>query len=275
MALTSKLFVVTFRDSDGEGWSESHWYNGPTTQPSLQNNINDFIDARIGVLAASCLATHIRISSATKRDPFVLYLGGGSGIAGTEDFTAAPTEVALLLRYDATTGYNRLFLRGIPKRIIVNDDYSPDPAFSAVLTQFNDYLKNSALFNVVSRVGQSGTPVAITTIVPTPPRGYQFLAPSDVGDVGDSIRVTGAVVPGFNGRKVVRTKTAIVGGITYQVGGAAPPVSEPSTSVQATQLGINDLVINSYSIERLTTRKPGRPFGVLRGRRQTLYSLRR
>lgn len=279
--MPSKKMTLFFTNQTDYGWSETFYYSGDTTEPTFSNNISDLITARAGILTDTCTIVRARVASGTKRNPYIFALNGGMGTPGTEMHPTAPSEVALLCLFQAgLTGFNRAFLRGIPERVTASDSYVPDMTFTTELDAFFNVLKNG-FWNCVGTLGGPPAHFTISAVIPTPPRGFSFLCTAPPGPastppataiaVGDTIRVHGCRVPGYNGLKVV---TMIPTATSFVVGGAAPPVPDAGSTPYLTQIGAFDTVILTCNPEKLSRRGAGRPFGVIRGRRPTLYALR-
>lgn len=261
-----------FRSADGYGWSERYFYAGTTTDPAFSSNINALASARVQLLTTSGRLTHIRVASPTLRNPFIFALAAG-GTPGSYAPPTAPAEVALLFRMNAgITGYNRIFLRGIPDEIVSGDSYAPTPTWNGVMNSFIATLSNS-FWNCQGTLGSPTVRFPILNLNPNLPRGYSFDVTPRVLVQGNVIRMHGASVPGYNGIK--RVVAVGPSATLVQVGGAAPAVADPTTLAYYTQIMDFDAVITSAFPENLTRRAAGRPFGLSRGRRPTLYSLRR
>jgi hypothetical protein len=266
--------IFFFQDSTGYGWSERFWYNSTTADPAFTNNLLALANARVAILTNTCFLTHIRVQSNLRRAPYVIKLAAG-GLPGGETPPTAPSEVALLFITQAATPSplkNRAFLRGIPERVVGGDNYGPDSTFLANLAFFTTVLQNG-LWNIVSTIQSlPPAPIPIAALHGTVPRGYSFTAAVSSFGLGATVRVTGTKVPGYAGLKqVVGVDTT---GTIYTVGGSAPPVADTGIAPKATLINYSTAVIFQSFVERLSRRSAGRPFGLSRGRKGTLYSLR-
>ncbi len=265
--------ILFFKDSTGYGWSERFWYAGTTSDPTFTNNINALINARCLILTSTCFVTHVRVASSISRAPYIFAQPAG-GVPGGETPPTAPSEVALLARLIAggTSPYfNRPFLRGIPERVVASDNFVTDNTFDTNLIGFFNVLKNGN-WNVQGRLTNAPNPLQpISTLTPLPPRGFNFSAAANIFAVGDIVRIRGARVPGYNGLKSITARNPA--GTLYEAGGAAAPVVDTGLSPTAQLQKSFDLTIAITNIEGLTRRGAGRPFGLTRGRKQTLYSL--
>lgn len=273
--MASKMVVMFFENVDGYGWSERFWYSGDDTQPALNTNISDMANARAAMLTTNCVIKRVRVASGLKRNPFIITFMGTTSIPGTYDIPTAPSEVALLVLFqNMGVGYNRTFLRGIPREIIGADSYIPNPTFDAAINPWLTIMQGGN-WNIVGTLGGAPTHYVLSALTPTPPRGYSFVClsppPGGAFAVGNTIRVHNTRIPGYKGLKVI---TDVTGTTVFTVGGASPPVPESGSSPYATLPSAFDAPILSAFVEKLTRRGAGRPFGLTPGRRQTLYSLR-
>jgi hypothetical protein len=271
--MSSARTTLFFLDGTGYGWSETFYYAGSPDIPTTTLSVLALATARAGILTSTCTLTHARVESFVARNPVIIPLAAGAGIPGSETPPTAPSEVALLVRLAAgLTGYNRPFMRGIPLRVVQADTFVPDAAFTAELNVLFGVL-NTSIWNAVGTLGGSPTHLPITTLVPTSPRGFSItFAAAQALTLGQTLRIAGARVPGYNGlKRIVEINSPVIA----QVGGAAPPVPDSGSSPYALIPGTFDAQITDTFVERLTRRAAGRPFGQSRGRKPTLYSLRR
>jgi hypothetical protein len=275
--MASLQVVLQFVNPTGYGWSEGFWYSGPNNSDDINTNVQQLVTGRAAILTSSCMILRARIATGTLRNPFIISFNDGQGTPGTETPPTTSSEVALLAVFQAdVTGYNRAFLRGIPERVVQADSFVPDSTFSANMHNFFNVLLIGP-WNAVGSIGGDPTRYPISDLVPTPPRGYVLTVtspgPTDALEVGDSIRVGGTKVPGFSGLKTV-TKVGPGPVIDVNVGGAAPAATDTGVAPYFTIPGeFDDKITNTLPI-KITRRGAGRPFGLIRGRRQTLYSLR-
>lgn len=276
MSVTAAACTFFFKGPSGYGWSERYWYTGTTTDPTFSANINALVNARMGLSTTNVVLNHIRVQSSTKRAVFVFALTLPLP-TGTQPTPTAESEVALIMRLNGsgvTPVYNRIFMRGIPTRIISGDDYAPDIAYQGAVTAYSNVLATPN-WAVVGTLGAPfpPSPVSITALTPLPPRSFSFAGPAASFIVGDQVRIKGNTIPGYGG---IKTVTAIsVAGTTYTVGGASPPVPDTGTAVTAQKVNRDQHQVSFAVGQAITRRGAGRPFGVSRGRKETLYSLRR
>jgi hypothetical protein len=132
---------------------------------------------------------------------------------------------------------------------------------------------NGGNWNVVGTLGSpiKQYPITAGSLAPASPRGIFAAISNLTTPVGGKVRIHGAKVPGYNGLKTVTQFTAPN---LFTFGGAAPPVADNSGNAYATAIATYDSLITNVSVSGATRRGAGRPFGLSRGRRATLYSLR-
>lgn len=277
MPITSRSMTIAFRDQQGYGWSETWWYAGGTDAATVLFNAQQLITQRSYILCQEATMTHVRIQSSVKRDPFIFTPGFGAGTPGTLAAPMAPSEVRLKIRYASNVlGYARHLHGGIPLNVVDGDSYVPGTPLDVNLGNWFIYI-TSGLWHAVGTLNSPPTRYPISLITPTPPRGFQFSCPTLPGtvNVGDQVRVHATSVPGYSG---IKTITLLAGGAgnVVVVGGAAPAAADTSPAAYITLISTYDAAFTYPPIiEGITRRGAGRPFGLTRGRRQTLYPLRR
>ena len=273
--MPSVQVTLAFASSAGFGWSETYHYNGTVSGLPLPVSIIALMTARMNLCTTEIACTHIRVQSSVKRNPFIFLPNNGNGFLGIWNGPTQQSDVALLVRGNAgVTGFNRIFLRGLPEAMFASQTYTPTPAFNTDMTAFSNVWVGSGLWNAVGTLGSS--PARFPTSPPQglTPRGYTFTAPTATLAVGDKVRMHAASIPGYNGLKQVVAISPLVPPV-YTVGGAGPPVQEPSLATYITKITPFDAVLTSFLVEGVTRRAAGRPFGQSRGRQATTYSLRR
>jgi len=275
MAITSHQVVFFFRDTDANGWSEKYYYNGSVVSGVLPSAILALANMRMGLSTTSVTLSHIRLRSATSRNPVIFTPGGGSGIVGSEPTPTMPSNVCLIVRFNSNPfGFNRVLVRGIPERVVQLNEFVPDAEYNLQLNAWAAQVIQSGQFNAVGTLGSPTTRFAISAVSNTPPRGFEFnVAGTPVIAKGDVIRIHNPRVYGYAGLKTVVNSPVGVP-LLVQVGGAAPPAADTSTNAYMTQITSYDSLITTFGTEGIGSRRTGRPFGVSRGRRQTINSLR-
>jgi len=265
---------LALRHKDGQGWSEGYHYANPVggTTPS---DIQQLANLRAAMLTTDVKITHARVGTTIKRLVQTIPLNGGLGYVGQLAPPTAPLESAFLfVLSNPSFGYNRIFIRGFDRASIDGDSPSFTAEFNAAGALWENYLFTSGLFNIVGALGSSPTHHKLTLLAPTPPRGISFESPDNLGGPGTVITIHSAQVPGYNGRKTILSQTGATPGFMYTAGGAAPATLDPSVNTYATIDTFFDQPVTNVQFEKVTRRGVGRPFGLLRGRSETLYALR-
>lgn len=271
--MASKKVTLFFQDADGFGWSETY-YCSQSSDSLLLAAVNGLVISRMGLSTTNVICTHGRIATATKKLVTIIPLNNGAGIPGQQPIPTDAPEVALKVQLISTGfGFNRKMLRGIPDRVVQDNTFVPDDDYIIVMNAFRTYLLSQG-FNAVGRLGTGTGATPIDTITPTPPRGFSFIS-NLTAIVGDTVRVTQVMVPGYNGIKIVVDKTASGSRFLYTVGGAAPAVAPSPATGKAEKQGQYDQPLTSVVYDGVTRRAAGRPFGHSRGRRATTWPLRR
>jgi hypothetical protein len=265
--------LLAMRHKDGQGWTEGYNYASVlgTVDPA---DVQNLANLRAAMLTTDCTITHARVGTSVKRLVQVVPLNGGTGVKGGIAPPTAPIEAAIMFVLQAVgQGYNRIFVRGFDSASVDGDTFTPSAAFNSAGGLWENFLLTSGLFNVVGFLGSSPTQLPLTQLTPLSPRGFAASSPGAIGPAGTIVTVHRAKVPGYNGRKTI-TVAPTGTGTTFQFGGAAPAVSDASTGVYCTVNTKFDVSVTAVNFEKVTSRKPGRPFGLSRGRAETLYTLR-
>jgi hypothetical protein len=271
----SNPVLLFFRAPSAYGWSERYWYNADITLPQAVTDVTALANARAGILVNSFMITHARIGTATKRLIRYVPLNGGTGIPGTQLPNSSPTEVCLRIQWSvAGVGFNETKCRGLPERISQSDDYTPDLPFTAAVQAFG-FNQLQGMWNIRGTLGSPPLHYPASAVAPQAPRGFTATIPAPfAGVVGQQVRLHGCLIPGYNGVKTI-VQTNVGSAIGYLFGGASPPVAESGTGAYFTNLTTFDQTILDYNVIGIGRRGAGRPFGLSRGRKPTLYPLRR
>jgi hypothetical protein len=268
--------VLMFSDKGGYGWSETHWYNGPTDTTSVFNNVTALVNARLTILPKDVALLRARITGPLSRDPQIIDFTEVGIPNGQYPVNSIPDWVAIQVRIDnPAVGYNRIFMRTVPSDCVTEDSYTPASGFSlAFNNNFRNYLVANNIWQIRSKLANPTTYSPIANLTPVIPKGMQFTGPVGIAAVGDTIRIKGARLPFYNGIKVVTQVLALTPTV-YYCGGATPPVADPTpSSPQAGKLIYSFAQIATITDEDITRRAPGRFFGQRRGRRATYIPLR-
>lgn len=269
----SNKVTLWFRADSGYGWSETYYTNASPSNWNTQ--VNALISRRMALSGTDVFCTRARINTGTQRVVQILAAGGGSGFQGSQPRPTCSETVALMVRLQAAAGeFNMKFVRGIPERVISQNTFVPDTLYSGQVAQYLNQLTNGT-WSVQGRLNSAGAAQPMNTIQPVPPRGVSFQCPGLTLAVGNVVRISQISVPGYNGQKVVTGVSTVGGTTTYTVGGAAPPVAPPLGQGLCRLLGQVDQPVATAVVVAVSSREAGRFFGLSRGRRATLYSLRR
>jgi hypothetical protein len=270
--------VLFFEDSSGRGWTEKYWFASDVGVTGWQTEFNGLSNARAGLLTNEAAILRMRVESIINRSPYVIVPSGGSPIFGYLQPPQCQADVALLVRFRGSTGYyNRLFLRGIPESVIDGEAYTPTSIFANNFSAWQSYMVGDGNFVVRSRIAASSPKQPLVTAGPNYPKGMQIVVPATVTlNIGQVLYISGSPIPGYNGVKnVVSGPITVTTGKQYNLGGANPISNLPGTALLYYEvLTYSQYALQSAVVEGVSNRKVGRPFGVSRGRRATLFSQR-
>jgi hypothetical protein len=236
------------------------------------------LPARMALATTSIFCQHIRIGSAVGRSPFTYFPNPQGNGAGTYPPPSLPSDAGLLIALYSSARYvNKVFLRGLPESIVSLEEKIPDGAWDNAFSAFSDFLVGTGLVCIRTVLGTVYTHKTIVSITHASPKGIRLIIPTaDTLNVGDTIRIHGVSIPGYNGLKVVAQSVGPVSTGNLYVLGGANPISDPPTTDQSyyTAQTVQMPALATIEIERPTNRKTGRPFDLPRGRARTLFSLR-
>jgi hypothetical protein len=267
-----------FSNSGGYGWSESYWNTvSPLTPPYTA--INLILAARAYILATDCQINYVRIQSAYSRSPLLLdaEFPNPGPVFGAATGASGPDFVALVLRVSgALQGVGRIFLRGVPEAEYVADGFNFSPTYLGALNNFTNMLISGGIWGIrTSSIIGARPRLAASALTPVSPRGYSFVAQTNVVSPGSVIVMHQATTVGYNGRKQVVGITG-AGPYTVTVGGAQPQAPDSGmNNPYYTTVAYSYPLITNAVYERISRRSPGRFFGQRRGRRSTTLPLRR
>lgn len=285
MATASK--VQFFYTLFGAGFSET-LYNIDQPSKIIGTDVPGYLDARLAVATKDLQAMYVRIVIPPPARTVQFVDLSAQSRVGTFNGTSAPADDAILCRLQLNSilaqGVSRFWLHGIPGQFIQGQFYVPSASWLSKLSNFGGAL--GSLGNgwrwQVSTQHTIAQRQYIAGITPNPHRGYTIqpvtgavlpTAPGSIVYVGGQ----GATILGMNGRKIV---TQITPGLTpsFQVGGAVPVGTYQPNSAYYYNITfeLDSLQFpNGLVPVRLADHDVGRPFGLPRGRRPDLLSLRR
>ena len=278
--MAAKL-VLFFKGDTGFGWSESYRLAAGLSEPQTLIAAQGLVQQRIKLLVNKAEVVWCRIQSSVKRDPIILAASSFPAVVGVINDDVNRDSDALLMRLESNGhGFNRVFLKGIPDLAIVGDTWTMTAETVAGFNSLKAYLTGPNNFVVESNVDNPNDPVSIVNLLPAFPRGYQFSL--DAGNpapppfaVGDQVRVSGANIYGYNGVKTILFTQVVNNVRQYTVGGASPQVVQPNAVTTAKLLTPSEGPIQFCFIERATSHRSGRPFGLAAGRRRSVNPIRR
>jgi hypothetical protein len=227
----------------------------------------------------SVFVDHFRFGTATANAPVVINPQALGATNGTQPSPTLPTDVAVVfLLSDSNGRRNPIFLRGVPERVVALEEFVPDGNYTAAVQAWANFLVTNGLFKVRSQLGGAGFKGNVNLLEAATPKGIILSVPlqDTVLSVGTMVRISGVGIPGYNGYKaVVQKLTATNTSNRYLLGGASP-INDPDplgTYTYRTYQQSQDSVA-SVVFDRVGRRETGRPFGLSRGRRPTLFTLR-
>lgn len=278
MATPASQIVLDLQDGAGYGWSERYWFNWAGQISQLNQYMTSFLGVRNAVLANDCQTVRIRVSQGSYRNPIVIDGNGSSSGAptGTAPGPATADFTRLIIRWSSSNAIGRTFLGGVPAAYIVGDEFIPTATYLKNLTNFFAFLSGGGWYLQSTTGGVKPTPLPVTGLAPTSPRGYVFTLPNGTLAIGNTIRMHQALVIGYNGSKTVTGITLTGTTQLVAVGGAAPAdVETDGTATFITIENPSQYAITGGIFEQVTHRPAGRPFGARRGRRSSTVPLRR
>jgi hypothetical protein len=258
------------------GWSEHYEYLGQQTDiPALTTYFQQMVTARAFLLTADCTIVWLRLETNFKRDPLIWDFENYPPAKGRVAGSYNTQEDALIVRSEATgIGYNRIFMRGISDAYIDGDQFNPDPQWVQNFQAYRTFLMRLGNFGVKSAVDNPQNPVECSRANQGVPRGILVLTlvPNAL-DGFSVVRLSKAKFVGYNGIKNVVKEHFGGANNAYLLGGATPQ-QDNTSALFATPVVYQTGALTDFFFERITLRKAGRPFGLIRGRRQTTLPLR-
>lgn len=277
-AMTMK--VTLFYDYRKVGVTETFYTEAAIGTP-INTVIGRYLSARMMLAVQDFKFSYARISNFPltrrvtfrTRDDFAVVDGQLGNIK------SAQGPQALLFRMVTNVlSQARIFLHGFPDAQISGDTYTPSAAFNSFVVAFGDNLvANGTDYEFASVPTHTfADRISIANIADMAPRGAKItpsIAPTPAV-VGDTITIggTGARVIGANGRKRVTFVSPardffVVGGAQPVIGTFTPPAYYYAANPQFR-------TIISFAVERVTTHRVGRPFGLRAGRQKATVALR-
>lgn len=262
------------------GWSETHYLqaNSDTDAVASMQILNSF---RRSWLAQNCAIIACRISyTAQKRQAILITNGQGFGEGNNNlampAFTSEPSDaVVIQLRPAPNSGNNRIgrvFCRGIADYQWLDPttgQFSPQvdiqkliAPWVACLSAANG-LPAGAAFQIFVTTNVTVGPNV--TFVGTLAQGFQVSGTAALFAPGNIYRFPR--VPSASGLQGYKTCTQANSNTDIRFGGL-PPVVVGFPVITLSQISRASVQIGGVVPEKLSIRKTGRPFGLLRGRRR-------
>ena len=279
MAQPPMAKLTMFMGSDeGYGWSENWVSNFPVTDlNALGGLINQFVTLRLAMMSNDTYINWVRLQSQYPRDPYIFDYAGKPNTTGMYPGNMNSPNDRVLVRLERFgAGFNRIFFGGIADSLVTHNDFTPDGIWQPAFDALKSFVINSGYLLVASNVDNPQDPFALSAGTQGFPKGILLTPkPPKTFVVGNKYRIKGSSIIGYNG-----VKTCVLGppdtpAGTWLFGGAVPQQNVPITdTLTATLLQRTFGSPQFMFYEGLAQRKPGRPFGLRRGRGRTLFSLR-
>lgn len=288
---TSYYKVQLFYQYGDKGISEE-WYSPLTPTVLRETTIPAYLSKRMSLAVSEFQFLYARISQGatpsrqvdflTQNDPGVTVFGKlktSTSIKSTTSVLGSADDDALLFRMKLTGGPSaRMFLHAYDGTQDSQGTFTPNANWLVAFPAFLNFLStagNSIFFEYGVPVPPSGH-LPISAIAALSPRGAKITPVTPISvPLGTVVYIGGiaSAMKGVSGRKIV-TVPFDPSLATFAIGGAAPIGSYTSGGyfyVVVPAFG----QVNYGQIERITSHKTGRPFGVYRGRKSNYLPLRR
>jgi len=262
------------------GWTETNYM--------LNTDINIAFDIastlaglRANWLSVSFQIPWIRVETLFANRQFVasppFYGAPLIGQYGTGDALYPSVRLLCEIRGSGGAQVNRIFAGGLENADITRQAFTPTNPFLSGFNAWANALKSGiGVWSTFNRTnGGLGARRPISTFVPLPPRG-NLITTDDNSTlfVGAVVRITGPAqsVQGLQGYKVVTAKS---GATLFDIGGGVGVGLLPNPTNTFWQLqNLATHPVTRVFGERLTEKRPGRPFGLPVGRRSNRIPLR-
>lgn len=250
------LYNQTSPAGRAAGWSET-WYLDDTV-PNAFTSCDSLAKKRVAMLTGKAAVTNVRIQVlGSKAQIFSLLYPGAYG----PDNDIPQMALECSIGNPAVPNVKRFQLRGLPDGIALNGDYQPTGAFTAGLNQWVAQLQGGRF-----RFKCKDASVPPVQVVAVDANGTFHLSGPMVFAVGNYIqfiRMKNTAGGNVSGTYYVSVKTDAQTGVILGWGGTVVNLSG-TARLAASSFPIVDRT--TFSADRLTTRKVGRPFFLYRGR---------
>ena len=275
--------ILFFKDrSSGLGWSETYWNAGFTTANQTLVSARALAQLRAQFLTSNCQIVWVRADKLGGARQFVastpISTGPYTGQYGPTTPAFTNVRINVQIRSSGFGQVNRVFMAGLDQGDISDNTFTPSVEFGLKFAAFKSLLTNGvSLWEGLSRISQTGGDLRpITSIAAQTPRGNLIVTDDTSGLVaGDVVRISAppTLVQGIQGYKIVHQ---VPSATTFFIGGAGVVGGLTTTSMaQWGNTNFSVWPVNDVTIEGITTRRAGRPFGQEVGRRSSRVPLRR
>jgi len=253
----SWLFNQTTGKGRTGGFSET-WYTADSPDTAF-SKARDIAKKRLAFLPGNAVCVGIRVQELGKRGYARPVGDPGAFGAQTQDIPQMATQC--VVRAAVGTGYKRFQLRGVPDVIVVEGDYQPTIAYTSLCTQ---WAANLFAAGFCWR-GQSQAEVKIQLLSIAGNGDFVLKAPLAFV-VNDDLQILGgknlAGIP-ISGTYTVEIATDATHGrfLQWNLGAVGQ-----SGQVRKVNVDLVPPNANTFTIEKISTRKVGRPFGGYHGR---------
>jgi len=278
--MTLKItFVLTDRINS---FSESFYSNGESVADLNQNQIKNYINARMLISGVQTTMEYVRVSVVGQARRVRVFLPAnfppdtnGAGRAPNALNAGQATEsdaafTAILVRKNSATSFSRFYMRGIPDYLVVRGgQFVKDAVFAENFTNYADTIVNNA-WGWYGVAGGGVVKAGITGMVQNNDGHVTFTMsenffPEDFANKKYSVRVSGQAQPrNINGPLVVFATSRTVARSLRPI--AINTFVAGNGVMSRSNLGLVQIL--SLVMERVVRRGAGRPFGLSAGRQR-------
>jgi hypothetical protein len=285
MAVQGGVYTIFFR-GPRYGWTEN--YHTTITNPvSMSQQVQKLVTARTKVLAQKVSVDNVRVTTSPSSRNFLLLQPSEFGFREGSFKTEIEQEFTRAQCILRAPGVNRnfIYLGGLGIDVVDLDSFSGgnfSDSFTAAFYQFANFLVTGPCAIALKNAVPTGPADqhTISNIAISTPRGVVLTTDTAGITTGQVIRITApsTLWSGLSGNKTVVSVTPGSPG-TILVGGVNPngvygPVSN-GVRIFWVPVNYQYSALNNVVLGKVTERKPGRFFDLVRGRRPTLIPLRR
>ena len=241
------------------GWTESVYYNGAVSD-IRKDFFRTLCTLRAALLPQSAAIVGQRYQNL---DPRGGSATGGQRFNGNAAYGNDIPQMALLCSIGAVgaTNIRRFELRGLPDELVHQGEYSPDGVYPGLINNFVYALQRDSWYFVGRDLSQPLVPMVSLA------SGGNFVLSQDLTfDIGNRVQIL----------RTVDADGIQSGGFFYIATKASPRTGNIADWIGGDNVGGKMRLANnvtllfdraSFAVERVVTRKVGRPFGGYSGRR--------